>query len=93
MTQSTEVKTNGEKSGQPEEKATDRDLQRQAARGLVILSEKCAADEVDTLRSGMKPMRLRPIEIMSWRSSPRTMRGKAAEEAVRAKYEREAGEN
>ena len=44
MTQETSVLTNGEKH---EEKATDRDLQRQALRGLVILSEQCAADEAD----------------------------------------------
>ena len=42
MTTQTELLTNGEKH---EEKATDRDLQRQALRGLVILSEQCAALE------------------------------------------------
>ena len=40
--QETQVPMNGDER---EEKATDRDLQRQALRGLVQLSERCAADE------------------------------------------------
>src|SRR5437868_2402654 len=91
MTQSTEVMTNGEKkNGQPEEKATDRDLQRQALRSLVQLSEQCAAVEVDIEKRHEADVLAanRDNELAIFAADKRA---KAAEEAVRAKYEERLG--
>jgi hypothetical protein len=87
MTTQTEVLTNGEKH---EEKATDRDLQRQALRGLVILSEQCAADEADIEKrhdTGFAN-EAQAYERATWAAD---QNAKGVEESIKQKYEERLG--
>jgi hypothetical protein len=65
MTQETQVPIEGEER---EEKTTDRDLQRQALRGLVQLSERCAADEkeIDDRHEGGLAAEAQAFERANW---------------------------
>jgi S-DNA-T family DNA segregation ATPase FtsK/SpoIIIE len=83
MTQSTEVETNGEKHI---EKATDRDLQRQALRSLVELSESVANEEADIEKrhDSAVTAQTQASELAIFAADKRA---KAAEEAVTQKYE------
>ena len=87
MTQPSEGFKNGENHP---EKATDRDLQRQALRSLVQLSEKCAADEVDIdKRHAAEVTTATQSNDLAIFAADK--RAKAAEEAVRQKYEERLG--
>ncbi|HYJ47363.1 MAG TPA: hypothetical protein VEV81_12190, partial [Pyrinomonadaceae bacterium] len=87
MTTQTEVLTNGEKH---EEKATDRDLQRQALRGLVILSEQCAADEADIEKRHETGLanEAQAYERATWAAD---QNAKGVEDSIKQKYEERLG--
>ena len=93
MTQDTQVQPvgNGNGTGAEEQpKATDRDVQRQALRALVLLSEQCAADEADIQKRHDEGMAAEAtaFERNNWRAE---QQGKAAEDAVKQKYEERLG--
>src|SRR4051812_33073567 len=87
MTQDTEVQTNGENHV---EQATGRDLQRQALRDLVVLSEQCAVDEdeIEKRHDGGLAAEAQAFERSNWNAE---QRAKGLEENVRAKYDERLG--
>lgn len=84
MTQPDEGQKNGDTPH--EEKATDRDLQRQALRSLVELSGQCATDEADIEKRHEADVNsaTRDNELAIFAADKRA---KGHEEAVRQKYE------
>jgi len=83
MTQETQVPIKSE--GQ-EEKTTDRDMQRQALRGLVQLSERCAADEaeIEQRHEGGVAAEAQAFERTNW-SAEQNARG--VEEEIEQKHQ------